>query len=59
VTDHEPYLIVLEFLPLGSLRGYLHSEYVKNKLDLPRMIKFAGDVASGMFYLQGLGFVVS
>ena len=58
MTKDEPYLIVLEFMHLGSLSGYLKSEFVKGKLETQRLIKMSGDVCAGMFYLSSMGFVV-
>ncbi len=59
VTKDEPYLIVLEFMHLGSLSGYLKSEFVRGKLEGQRLIKMAGDICAGMYYLANMGFVVS
>ena len=59
VTKDEPYLIVLEFMHLGSLSGYLKSEFVRGKLEAQRLIKMAGDICAGMYYLANMGFVVS
>ena len=58
MTKEEPYLIVLEFMHLGSLSGYLKSEFVKGKLETQRLIKMSGDVCAGMYYLSNMGFVV-
>ncbi len=58
VTKEEPYLIVLEFMHLGSLSGYLKSEFVKGKLETQRLIKMSGEICAGMFYLSSMGFVV-
>ncbi len=54
----EPTLIVLEYMPLGSLHGYLQSPLVKDQLECLTMVKMALDVGSGMQYLAEAGFVV-
>ena len=54
----EPTLIVLEYMPLGSLYGYLQSPLVKDQLECLTMVKMALDVGSGMQYLAEAGFVV-
>ena len=57
VTKGEPVLICLEFMELGSLRGYLKSEFVFEKLSDADLIRMACDVCAGMHYLAESGFV--
>ncbi len=54
----EPTLIVLEYMPLGSLHGYLQSPMVKDQLECLTMIRMALDVCAAMQYLAEAGFVV-
>ncbi len=54
----EPTLIVLEYMPLGSLHGYLQSSMVKDQLECLTMIRMALDVGAAMQYLAETGFVV-
>jgi serine/threonine protein kinase len=54
----EPTLIVLEYMHLGALHGYLQSPMVKDQLETLTMLRMALDVASGMEYLAEAGFVV-
>ncbi len=54
----EPTLIVLEYMPLGSLHGYLQSPMVKDQLECLTMIRMALDVGAAMQYLAEAGFVV-
>jgi serine/threonine protein kinase len=57
VTKGEPVLICLEFMELGSLRNYLKSEFVFEKLADSDLIRMACDVCAGMHYLAESGFV--
>jgi serine/threonine protein kinase len=57
VTKGEPVLICLEFMELGSLRNYLKSEFVFEKLSDADLIRMACDVCAGMHYLAESGFV--
>jgi len=57
VTKGEPVLICLEFMELGSLRTYLKSEFVFEKLSDADLIRMACDVCAGMHYLAESGFV--
>ena len=57
VTQGEPVLICLEFMELGSLRAYLKSELVFEKLSDADLVRMACDVCSGMHYLAESGFV--
>jgi hypothetical protein len=54
----EPTLIVLEYMHLGALHGYLQSPLVKDQLECLTMVRMALDVATGMQYLAEAGFVV-
>ena len=54
----EPTLIVLEYMHLGALQGYLQSSMVKDQLETLTMLRMALDVAAGMLYLAETGFVV-
>ena len=54
----EPTLIVLEYMHLGSLHGYLQSPMVKDQLEELTMLRMALDVAAAMQYLAESGFVV-
>ena len=53
----EPTLIVLEFMHLGALNGYLQSPMVKDQLETLTMLRFALDIGCGMQYLAEAGFV--
>ena len=53
----EPTLIVLEYMHLGSLHGYLQSPMVYEKLEVLTMLRMALDVGCGMQYLAEAGFV--
>lgn len=55
----EPTLIVLEYMHLGSLHGYLQSPLVLDQLSTLTMLRMALDVGAGMQYLAESGFVVS
>ncbi len=55
----EPTLIVLEYMHLGALLGYLRSPMVFNQLEELTKIRMALDVGAGMQYLAESGFVVS
>ena len=55
----EPTLIVLEYMHLGSLHGYLQSPLVFTQLSSLTMLRMALDVGAGMQYLAESGFVVS
>ena len=57
VTKTEPVLICLEFMELGSLRSYLKSELVENKLANYELVRMACDVCSAMHYLSESGFI--
>eukprot|EP00042_Codosiga_hollandica_P058962 m.896514 g.896514 ORF g.896514 m.896514 type:complete len:2070 (+) comp60012_c0_seq1:33-6242(+) len=57
VTIGEPVLICLEFMELGSLRTYLKSEFVFEKLTDADLIRMACDVCAGMHYLAESGFI--
>lgn len=48
-------VIVIELMQNGELQGYLEKE--KPSLELPMLINFCLDVAEGMLYLSGKGFV--
>ena len=54
----EPTLIVLEYMHLGALHGYLQSSMVKGQLQTLTMIRMALDVGAAMQYLAESGFVV-
>jgi hypothetical protein len=54
----EPTLIVLEYMHLGALHGYLQSPMVYEKLETLTMLRMALDVGCGMQYLAEAGFVV-
>ena len=54
----EPTLIVLPYMHLGSLQGYLQNPMVKDQLETLTMVRMALDVARGMQYLAEAGFVV-
>ena len=51
-------LIVLEYMHLGALHGYLQSPMVKDQLESLTMVRMALDCASAMQYLAEAGFVV-
>jgi len=53
----EPTLIVLPYMHLGSLQGYLQNPMVKDQLETLTMVRMALDVARGMQYLAEAGFV--
>lgn len=55
----EPTLIVLEYMHLGALHGYLLSPLVRDQLTSLTMLRMALDVAAAMQYLAESGFVVS
>ena len=55
----EPTLIVLEYMHLGALLGYLQSPLVLNQLEGLTMLRMALDVGAGMQYLSESDFVVS
>jgi serine/threonine protein kinase len=57
VTKTEPALICLEFCELGSLRSYLMSDIVFEKMSDADLIRMACDVCSAMHYLGESGFV--
>ena len=57
VTKSDPTLICLEFMELGSLRGYLKNELVTGQLTDLEMIRIACDVCSAMHYLGQSGFI--
>lgn len=57
VTKGDPVLICLEFMELGSLRSYLKSELVTDKLPTHDMVRMACDVCAGMHYLAESGFI--
>ncbi len=59
LPPEEPTLIVLEYMHLGSLLGYLQSPMVNGKLQTLTMLRMALDVGAGMQYLAESGFVVS
>ena len=54
----EPTLIVLEYMHLGALHGYLQSPMVMGQLENLTMVRMALDVGCGMQYLAEAGFVV-
>jgi serine/threonine protein kinase len=54
----EPTLIVLEYMHLGSLHGYLQSPMVKDQLETLTMLRMALDIGSAMQYLAEAAFVV-
>ncbi len=54
----EPTLIVLEYMHLGALNGYLQSPMVKDQLESLTMLRMALDVGAAMQYLGEAGFVV-
>ena len=56
--EAEPTLIVLAYMHLGSLHGYLQSPMVKDQLETLTMLRMALDVGSAMQYLAEAGFVV-
>ena len=49
-SKEEPLLMVLEFMPNGSLRNYLKEN--EKKLDLKNLIDIITQIASGMRYLE-------
>ena len=53
-----PTLIVLEYMHLGALHGYLQSPMVKDRLETLTMLRMALDIGSAMQYLAEAGFVV-
>jgi len=53
----EPTLIVLPYMHLGSLQGYLQNALVKDQLETLTMVRMALDVSAGMQYLAEAGFV--
>ena len=57
LPPEEPTLIVLEYMHLGSLYGYLQSPMVKDQLETLTMIRMALDVCQAMQYLAEAGFV--
>jgi serine/threonine protein kinase len=59
LPETEPTLIVLEYMHLGALHGYLQSPMVKGQLESLTMIRMALDIAAGMQYLSEAGFIVS
>ncbi|XP_038056927.1 fibroblast growth factor receptor 4-like [Patiria miniata] len=63
-TDSEPFVIILELLPGGSLQGYLRNkkkawmeEAVEGAKPVPpsELLAFASQIASGMEYLSSVG----
>ena len=58
LPNTEPTLIVLEYMHLGALHGYLQSPMVKDQLETLTMLRMALDVGSAMQYLAEAGFVV-
>ena len=59
VPAEEPTLIVLPYMHLGSLQGYLQNPMVKDQLETLTLVRMALDVGAGMQYLAESGFVVS
>ncbi len=59
LPTQEPTLIVLEYMHLGALHGYLQSPMVYEQLETLTMLRMALDVGCGMQYLAEAGFVVS
>ncbi|KAL5473077.1 hypothetical protein EMCRGX_G027518 [Ephydatia muelleri] len=65
ITEEEPMMIVLELLPKGDLRNYLHSMAGRpgsssslSQLELPHsLLSFCRQIAAGMCYLANKGFV--
>jgi serine/threonine protein kinase len=53
----EPTMIILEYMHLGALHGYLQSSIVKDQLESLSMMRFALDVGLAMQYLAEAGFV--
>lgn len=53
----EPSLIVLEYMHLGSLKSYLDSPMIKDKLEPLTLLRMAIDASAGMMYLSEAGFV--
>ncbi|XP_063888153.1 tyrosine-protein kinase hopscotch-like [Scylla paramamosain] len=49
-SDEEDMYVVMEYLPMGSLKDYLktHREHINNTM----LLKFAMDIAEGMDYLE-------
>ena len=58
LPPNEPTLIVLEYMHLGALQGYLQSPMVYDQLETLTMVRMALDVGAGMQYLAEAGFVV-
>ncbi|XP_038057167.1 tyrosine-protein kinase transmembrane receptor Ror-like [Patiria miniata] len=65
-TDSEPFVIILELLPGGSLQGYLRNkkkawteEAVEGAKPVPpsELLAFASQIASGMEYLSSVGHI--
>ncbi|XP_038057626.1 tyrosine kinase receptor Cad96Ca-like [Patiria miniata] len=63
-TDSEPFVIILELLPGGSLQGYLRNkkqawteEAVEGAKPVPpsELLAFASQIANGMEYLSSVG----
>jgi hypothetical protein len=54
-TEERPYLMIMELLPRGDLKGVLHkarpTEDKASTLTLRNLVKMAADVAEGMAYL--------
>jgi len=57
LPPNEPTLIVLEYMHLGALQGYLQSPMVYDQLETLTMVRMALDVGAGMQYLAEAGFV--
>nr|BAG55488.1 receptor-type protein tyrosine kinase [Monosiga ovata] len=57
LPQKEPTLIVLEYMHLGSLHGYLLSPLVKGQVENITMVRMALDIVAGMQYLSEAGFV--
>lgn len=47
-----PFLIVMEWVPLGDLYRHLHTEQLSKQLTWPARIRVAIDVAQGMSFLH-------
>nr|BAG55492.1 receptor-type protein tyrosine kinase [Monosiga ovata] len=57
LPESAPVLIVLEYMHLGSLHGYLQSPMVRNQLETLSLLRMAIDVCAGLVYLSDAGFV--
>eukprot|EP00049_Salpingoeca_infusionum_P022795 m.8825 g.8825 ORF g.8825 m.8825 type:complete len:2078 (-) comp5402_c0_seq1:291-6524(-) len=53
VTIGDPVLVVIEYLELGSLKGYLQAHDVKEEI----LLQFAGDIAEGLEHIHSFGVI--